>query len=84
MEATKKEENGPNGELISQEAANDLLVKAKQFLKQSEKPSIEWEGEVIDIGLSGVVFFVKDEQKLWATKRMFAPHTKVSVRVEKA
>lgn len=44
-------------------------------------PSIEWDGIVEDIGLSGVIIRPVDEHKLWATKEMFPNKARVHVKV---
>lgn len=95
-----EEEQAPyiaGGEIVTEEAANDLLKRAKPGLKKlvesipDEKPAIrvavsdgvEWDGVVEDVGLTGVVIRPVDEHKLWATKTLFPNKTKVRVKVEK-
>lgn len=62
---------------------NPRLKRTLEAAKEPQQPSIEWDGIMEDVGLSGVVIRPVDEHKLWATKNLFANKSRVHVTVVK-
>jgi hypothetical protein len=54
------------------------------WTKEKTKSNIEFEANVVEIGLSGAVIRPIDEHKLWAAHKMFPVGTKVKIIMEKA
>jgi hypothetical protein len=59
------------------------LEEGCEDLVMSEKETIEFDAEIVEIGLGGLVLKVKNELMLWEVHNVFPQRSQVRVKMEK-
>lgn len=76
-----EEEIPLGGPVVVTEEAARAIVEAIEREKKPKNTEVEFEGNVVEIGLSGILVHFRDERQIWELKKKLRPAHPVRVRI---